>query len=156
MMEYITQVNVYSEVYSLLNALRPQYIKALPKKIYSLIEENRDKLYNPTYDLSIPMYKQNISKKGTAFICLLHYNYWCTSEEEKNRIDKVLKYNTEKVKEEYSDYEKMFNTNKPQISKENIIEDDSIENKNNVAIAVKKDDTIFRRIWKFVRNVSGK
>ena len=108
MIEYNTQVNVYSEVYSLLNALGSQYINALPKKLYSLIEEKRDKSYNPTFDLSMPIYKQNISKNATALICILHYNYWCTSEEEKNKINKVLKYNTEKAREMYCDYEKIF------------------------------------------------
>ena len=103
-MEYITQAKAYSEVYSLLNTMSPKYIYALPEKLYSIIEEKRDKSYNPTFDLSMPIYKQNISKNATALICILHYNYWCTSEEEKNKIDKVLKYNTEKVKEEYSDY----------------------------------------------------
>ena len=146
-MEYTTQENVYSEVYSLLNALGPQYINALPKKLYSLIEENRNKSYNPTFDLSIPIYKQNISKNATALICILHYNYWCTSEEEKNKIDKVLKYNTEKVKEKYSDYENMFNSNKTQLSQEKSNEDDSNKNNNTVAIAIKNKDTIFKKIF---------
>ena len=154
MIEYNTQVNVYSEVYSLLNALGSQYINALPKKLYSLIEEKRDKSYNPTFDLSMPIYKQNISKNATALICILHYNYWCTSEEEKNRINKILKYNTEKAREMYCDYEKIFSNNKPQKSKEQLNENDL--NKNNTAIAVKKDDTIFQKIWKFIKHIFGK
>ena len=155
-MEYTTQENVYSEVYSLLNALGSQYINALPKKLYSLIEENRNKSYNPTFDLSIPIYKQNISKNATALICILHYNYWCTSEEEKNKIDKVLKYNTEKVKEKYTDYENMFNSNKTQLSQEKSNEDGSNKNKNTVALAVKNNDTIFKKILRFLKNIFRK
>ena len=136
-MEYTTQENVYSEV-------------------YSLIEENRNKSYNPTFDLSIPIYKQNISKNATALICILHYNYWCTSEEEKNKIDKVLKYNTEKVKEKYTDYENMFNSNKTQLSQEKSNEDGSNKNKNTVALAVKNNDTIFKKILRFLKNIFRK
>ena len=81
----------YSEVYSLLNILGQKYINSITKKLYNVIENKRAKSYNPTYDLSIPLYKQKISKKGTALICLLHYNYWCESEEEKNKINQILK-----------------------------------------------------------------
>ena len=152
-MEYLSQANVYSEVYSLLNSLGPKYINALPEKLYSLIEENREKSYNPTFDLTIPLYSQKISKQGTALICLLHYNYWCTSEEEKNKIKKILDYNTENAQKMYCDYEKMFN-NKPEKNIEESSKDDL--NNTNTAIAVKKNDTIFKKIWKFIKRIFGK
>ena len=154
-MEYITQEKVYSEVYSFLSVLGPKYINALPKKLYSLIEENREKSYNPTFDLTIPLSKQNINNRSTAFICILHYNYWCTSKEEKNKINKILNYNTEQAKKKYCDYEKMFNNNKPQQNNEPSIENTSNTN-NTTAMIVKNDDTIFKKIWNFIKRVFRK
>ena len=88
------------------------------------------------------MYRILLLNLFHLLICILHYNYWCTSEEEKNNINKILKYNTEKVKEKYSDYENMFNNNKTQLSQEKSNEDGSNKNKNTVALAVKNNDVI--------------
>lgn len=152
-MEYITQAKVYSEVYSFLNLLGQKYIEPLPKKLYNLIEEKREKTYNPIFDLTVPLYKQNISERAAAFICILHYNYWCTSEEEKHQIKKILEHNTEQAKKKYCDYEKMFNNNNPQKNKEKTIANNPNTNTDNTAIIVKNDDAIFKKIWKFIRNI---
>ena len=90
------QAMVYSEVYGILNMLGDGYIKLIPIKLYNFIKENKSIEYNPNYDSNIPLAKQNISKNATAFICMLHYNYWCTSEEEKEKLKKVLDYNQKK------------------------------------------------------------
>lgn len=89
-MIYNSQAIMYSEVYVILNILGKEYINLIPSKIYNTIEIARKKDYSPTYDLSIPLYKQNISRKAAAFLCLLHYNYWCNFEEEKAITDKFF------------------------------------------------------------------
>ena len=146
----------YSEVYSLLNILGQKYINSIPKKLYNVIENKRAKSYNPTYDLSIPLYKQKISKKGTALICLLHYNYWCESEEEKNKINQILKYNTSKAREKSFEYEKKFNNKNVSIRKEKVYEDNSKRNINNTETAIIKKENIFIRIWNFFKKIFTK
>ena len=99
-----SKMQVYSEVYGMLNSLGIKYINAVPKKLYNLIDEKRDKSFNPIYDISEPLSEQKISKKATEFICMLHYNYWSTPEE-KIKIKKILKYNTEQARNRYFKYE---------------------------------------------------
>ena len=152
-MEQNIQANAYSEVYGVLKILGPKYINRIPKKLYSLIEENREKSYNPIFDLTIPLSKQNISKEGTSFICLLHYNYWCTSEEEKSKINKILKYNTEQARNKYFEYEKKLN--KLEINIDKPVKKEFNISQNNTAIAVRKNDSIFKRIWKFFKHIFG-
>ena len=94
------QATMYSEVYSILNMLGKNYRSSIPKQILNLIENKRFKEYNPKYSVSIPLWKQNISKDATEFICMLHYNYWAKNEDEKNEIDNILSTN-QKKKDEY-------------------------------------------------------
>ena len=150
-MEDLSQAHIYSEVYSVLNILGEKYINALPEKLYVLIEENRDKSYNPIFDLTIPLSKQNISKEGTSFICLLHYNYWCTSKEEKIKINKILKYNTEQARNKYFEYEKKLN--KLEINIDKPVKKEFNINDNNTAIAVRKNDSFFKKIWNFFKHI---
>ena len=155
-MDINSKTNQYSEVYSLLNALGPTYINAIPQKLYKLIDEKREKLYNPKYDLTIPLYKQNISKKATALICLLHYNYWCKSEEEKNKIDKILKYNTKQARDMSFKYEAKFNNNKNQRENDKLVKEDLNKDNNCTAIAVKNKNSIFKKIWNLLKRIWGK
>jgi len=52
----------YSEVYEILNMLGNYYIEKLPKKLYSLIENERDRDYTPQYDSNMSIATQNITK----------------------------------------------------------------------------------------------
>jgi len=99
---------VYSEVYGVLKSLGTTYINLIPKKIFKVIEQEREKSYNPTYNIDIPLAEQKVSKKAATLICVLHYNYWCTTKEEKERINEILKYNTKCNRIKYFEYEKKF------------------------------------------------
>lgn len=96
------QTLIYSEVYGVLEMLGEEYINEIPKKMYTFIKENRDKSYNPIYDIDKPLSKQNLKRRTVAFICMLDYNYWCKTEEERTQINKILLKNEEKIKEKYS------------------------------------------------------
>ena len=82
---------MYSETYAVLDMLGENYINTIPAKIYTYIKENRDPNYNPTYTEEL-LSKQNISQNTAVLICMLHYNYWCKTEDEKKDIYKILNY----------------------------------------------------------------
>ena len=108
----ITTKEMYSEVHSILKILGKEYMEKLPKTILKIIIESREENYNPKYDLSIPLKNQDINRKSIAMITLLHYNYWCETQEEKSKLKKMLEENEEKyqkeIKEKYSN-DKIFN-----------------------------------------------
>lgn len=93
---------MYSEVCSIIDSMGEKYKRAIPQKIYQYIYDNREKDYQPVYDLSKPLKSQELSQRATSFVCFLHYKYWCENETEKAKISKILEYNQKKNKEKYN------------------------------------------------------
>lgn len=97
---------IYSEVYSILDLLGDKYIKRLPKNLYNLIKNEKLNTYNPKYDITIPLYKQNIKKDSLSMIALFHLNYWCESDEDKEELREIFGKNEkcyqEEIREKYN------------------------------------------------------
>lgn len=142
------QATMYSEVYGTLNMLGKTYINSIPKKILNLIEEKRLKEYNPKYNINIPLWKQNISKDATEFICMLHYNYWTRNDKEKYEIDNILSTN-QKKRDEYS---------KLKYNSDNIFKKDEkseIKQENNVSM-IEYKESMFTKIINKIKNIFSK
>ncbi len=121
----ITTKEMYSEVYGILKALGEKYINKLPKTVLKVITECKEENYNPEYSMSIPLKEQDINRKSLAMIALLHYNYWCETEEDRVKLKNILEINEEKhqkeMKERYSN-DKIFNKETTKIEEETISE----------------------------------
>lgn len=133
----ITTKEMYSEVYGVIKALGKEYIKKLPKTVLKVIIENREENYNPKYNMAISLKEQDVNRKTLAMIALLHYNYWCDTEEDRQKLKTILENNEEKrqreMREKYSN-DKIFNNRnikKEEKEEENI---DQIEVKNEVLL----------------------
>ena len=153
------QAIIYSEVYGILDMLGGEYIKLIPEKLYKHIEENKNKEYAPTYDINKPLEEQNIKKRTAAFICMLHYKYWCESDEEKKEIVDILNENYEKQKEKYFAYEKTIfkKENNLQKTSENSDNDLKMENKKeSVALTVQEKKNWFTKFVSFIKKIFGK
>ena len=92
----------YSEVYSFLNTLGDEYISKIPNKIYLVIEENRDKTYNPEYLIDQEVTTKTFSKEALALIAALNLQYFCEDKEVKKKLNESYLRNTEIEKEKYS------------------------------------------------------
>lgn len=134
----------YSEVYGFINALGEEYINKVPKKIYSIIRNNRDVNYNPIFNASESITTQNISKEALAIISALNLQYWCEEPQEKERLKRVYHQNAKKEEEKYS-YENMFQNNKVEA------EDVEVQTEN-VQIIEYKEENIFTKIMNKIRN----
>ena len=102
------QSRIYSEIYEFLKIMGEDYINKIPQELYYRISENKDENYILKYKKDIPIYEQELDKKTVALLCMLHYNYWCESEEEKKQIEKILKYNQKLKTENYNKYRDRF------------------------------------------------
>lgn len=142
------QTIIYSEVYGILDMLGQEYINAIPKKMYDFIKENKDVNYNPIYNIEKPLAEQNIKKRTAAFICMLHYKYWCKTDEERAEINKILSDNERKIKEKYS----VDNIFKKDRVKENFKTTEQQEVKQEEKIAANKELVKYQEKWytKFV------
>lgn len=58
--------------------------------------------YNPKYEPNIPLENQKIKRDSIAMIALLHLNYWCDTQEEKDKLERLY------TKNEYIYREEMF------------------------------------------------
>ena len=148
----ITTKEMYSEVYGILKALGDKYINKLPKTVLKVITESKEENYNPEYSMSIPLKEQDINRKSLAMIALLHYNYWCETEEERKKFKNMLETNEEKhqkeMQEKYSN-DKIFNKVTTKIEEETISEkvDRFVESSNqSTANIVEYKQSFFNKI----------
>ena len=140
---------VYSEVYGILKTLKEEDVRKIPNKLYNIIKNERLDTYNPVYDSSIPLSKQKLKRESFAMLVLLYLNYWCESEEEKEKLNKLLKLNSEKkhqkMREMYSSENIFKNID---AVKENVDEKmaEEIVNHEELNIVEYKKESIFKKI----------
>lgn len=137
MMPKLTNEN-YLEVYLILNKLGEGYINRIPKKLYNLIKEKAVKGQKNNKD---------ISKESIVFIAMLHYNYWCDSEAEKQEIISVLKENEASYEQELREKYKVNVFEKNQVEPITKNESESTE-----LVAIHNEKWIFK-IINFIKNI---
>ncbi len=146
----IRTVNIskaYSEVYAFINALGNDYIEKIPIRIYNEIKNNRDPNYNPKFDSNQTIKPGDISQEALALISALNLQYWCTDQEEKNKLKRTYLENTKKENEKYS-YDNLFK-NKTQTTEQTELP--KIE-KNTVAM-VEYKESIFTKIKNWFKKI---
>lgn len=138
---------MYSEVYSILNLLGESYIKKLPISLFNMIKEEKRQDYNPKYDSKINLEQQNVKRETLSMIALFHLNYWCNSEDEKNKLKTLFKTNEEKYQAEIREKYNPDNLFKKRISQqeENII--------TNEVSMVEYKEPFFKRIFNKIKRI---
>ena len=125
----ISDKDVYSEVYSVLNLLGDYFIEKIPTDIYIMIKEKRNKDYNPIYNLNVSIDKQKISRRSLSVIALFDVNYW-SGIERKSILKEMFKQNGIQRQKELSvkyKKEEMFKNKKHENKS---VSDEIIEKKN--------------------------
>lgn len=82
---------VCAEVYEILNILGKEYIDKLPKKLYSNIDDIRDKNSIIEFDINKNPMEQDISEEASYIITYLNLEYWCDKEEKEKLINQYIK-----------------------------------------------------------------
>lgn len=99
---------IFSEIDAFLNVLEEKERNKVPKKLREMYKREKLEGYNPQYDLRRPIQEQNMKRETIAMIGLLHLNYWCENEEEKNKLREIFRKNEQKYQEELRE---KYNTN---------------------------------------------
>lgn len=139
----------YSEVYSILNLLGESYITKLPKSLYNMIIEEKSNEYNPQYSSNIALEQQNIKKEALSMIALFHLNYWCNSQEEKEKLKALLKNNEEKHQAEIR--EKYNPDNLFKNRKQNVVNEP--ETISEPVAMIEYKESIFKRILNKIKDI---
>ena len=145
-----TVKDIYSEVYAILNMLGKEYIDKLPNDIYNIIKEEKSTEYNPVYETTVALDKQDVKKETISIIAFLHLKYWC-NEEEKIKLRELFDENEDKYQEEL----------KQQEEQEAEQEDEEIQDDNNeieigkefLSMIVYKEENFAQRIFNKIRKL---
>ena len=145
---------VYSEVNSFLNLLLEEDRIKIPLKLRKLINDERLKDYNPQYSFEKPIDEQEISDEALAMIALLHINYWCNDNEEKERINNILKNNEDKYQAELREKYNPDNLCKKQKSEILNLENNTITEE--TAIIEYKEKNFLKKIFDKIKHLFKK
>lgn len=145
---------VYSEVNSFLNLLLEEDRIKIPLKLRKLINDERLKDYNPQYSFEKPIDEQEISDEALAMIALLHINYWCNDNEEKERINNILKNNEDKYQAELREKYNLDNLFKKQKSEILNLENNTITEE--TAIIEYKEKNFLKKIFDKIKHLFKK
>ena len=153
-MDRVINTKTYSEIYEILNILGKDFINKLPRKLYLLIDKERDKNYAPNLLLENGMLDESkISKETIALFSILNIKYFIQDEEEKKKWLNTFKENEIKHQEELR---KKYNPDN--IFKNRVISDgihsENIENKPipNEKSLIKVKENLFSKIIKKLKN----
>lgn len=88
----------YAEVDEIIELLEKEYRERVPKKVRDFFKEERMKNYNPKIDIEKPLIEQNLKRETLVLLAILNINYWCDSEEEKQKFMNEMAKNEKKSK----------------------------------------------------------
>lgn len=88
----------YAEVDKILSYMDKKNIDKIPLKLRDMIKEEKEHGYEPNINPNISLADQNLQRKTLAMLAMFNLNYWCESEEEKQKLLQQYAKN-EKVKE---------------------------------------------------------
>lgn len=140
-----TYSKAYTEVLEIINHFSEDEYKKIPKEKIDFYEKNKNKDYNFKIDPNVDLAEQNISPNANAILVSLFRDYFAT-DKQKEILKNLLQQNQEKMeKEKYQKY------NPNDIYSNNI--NDSKEELSLVEI---KNQTWYRKILDFFKNIFRK
>lgn len=89
----------YKEVLEIIKYFPEEEYNKIPKEKIDFYKANMDSDYEFTINPEIDLTKQNISKEANAIIVALFQDYFAT-EEQKEKINKILEQNSKKAEQE--------------------------------------------------------
>ena len=145
----VQYANAMVEVLHYLKGIRQEDINKIPKKFISFLEKNATKDYICEFDYNKPLNELKLLNETRNIIGLICLNYWCETEEQKQKYLSRLNENERKYQEELREKynpENMFKQAKTEIveQQEQIVEP--------VAMVEYKEN-IFKRIINKIKSI---
>ena len=140
----------YTEVDTILSLMDEKYINKIPKNLRGIFKEEKSFDYKPNIDPKKSLNEQNFQRETLVILAILSLNYWCESEEEKQKLIKAYSENEKKneteIKEKYNpDY----------IFKNNImLNREKTENQKEIQMVEYKEGFL-KKLWNKLRSFFG-
>lgn len=140
--------NAYTEVYTILKCLDEEELSKIPEETLTAIEENKNNEYFYELDDELELREQPMLPETKAILFNLFRDYLSTPEQ-KEKIIRMQKEerlrNEEKKKQNYQ--------NTDMFERKNIETNYECTNTNNIQLIVKIEETIFKKIVNFIKNI---
>ena len=147
-MEETEYANSLVEVKEVLDRLSTENYNKIPKEVIQAIEENKSKDYEWEYNDDLKLKDQNISEKAIIILSYINEEY-LLNEEQKELMQRIYRENERKLQEEKKEKYKTEDLFKNKHTK-------IIENTEETALVVRKDDRWYSKFIKFIKNIFGK
>ena len=131
----------YSEVYEILKIVDKEYFDRIPKKFVEFLEREKDNNYIPNINENIPLEEQKLLNDTINILAMIKLDYWCSSEEEKSELLKLLNENEKKHRENINE----------KYNPENIFE--KTTNRENKDLVEVKEKKWRKKFWDMFRNI---
>ncbi len=131
----------YSEVYEILKMVDKEYFDRIPKKFVEFLEREKDNNYIPNINENIPLEEQKLLNDTINILAMIKLDYWCSSEEEKSELLKLLNENEKKHRENINE----------KYNPENIFE--KTTNRENKDLVEVKEKKWRKKFWDMFRNI---
>lgn len=141
-----------TEVLDILKHMEESYISKVPKKFMEFLEKNKSKDYNPNFDHSKKLNELNLKEKTKDILAIIYMNYWC-DENKKIEYKKLLNENEKIYQDEIRE---KYNPDIIFKKKEEKVQDIQKSDFENLPIEVQKDESFFRKIINFIKNIIKK
>lgn len=143
------RMEAYVEVIEILKHMDQKYVEKIPQKLKDFFEKNCSKDYVFNLNIDKPLIEQNLKTKTLAILGMLNVNYWCESEELKQKL--LEKYYEEEMlyQQELREKYNPDNIFKKHIQ-ENKIEESTV--KEEVAL-VEYKESIFKRFINKIKSI---
>ncbi len=138
----------YTEVLEIIKYFPKEEYDKIPAEKIEFYENNMDQNYIFTINPEIDLSEQNISPEANAIIINLFTDYFAT-EEQKNKINNILKENGQR-----EELEKREKYNPDNIFKKDIKEEKVEESTTNETVAlVEYKESFFKKFINFMKNI---
>lgn len=134
----------YSEVYEILKMVDKEYFDKIPKKFVEFLEREKDNNYIPNINENISLEEQKLLNDTINILAMIKLDYWCSSEEEKSELLKLLNGNEKKYKEKINE----------KYNPENIFEKPT--NREIKDLVEVKEKKWYEKFWDMFRNILKK
>lgn len=136
--------DAYVEVLFIIDLLDDEHKNKIPNKVREFFENNKSQNYQVNIDSSTPLEQQNLLPETVDILAMLKLNYWCTSEEEKEKLMDLLNENERKYQKEL---EEKYNS-------DNLFKDKSSKVEDTLAM-VEYKESFFTRFINGLKRIFG-
>ncbi len=136
-----------------LKGINQDDLNKIPSKFIKFLNDNSSKNYDCDFDYNKPLKELNISEEARGIIAMICLNYWCITDEQKEKFKRHLTKNELKFQEEIRRKYNPDNLFKNKVERKNAVDTVKIEHKELIEY---KEQTWYHQIFDKLLNIFRK